>query len=87
MAPLPKDAPHHGDVARQSFIPIGPNGTPFMPIFRFEKLHLVDHPKKTRLGTLGFNRAEERESPFFHFPLVLPNDLTITHFPFLRPVI
>ena len=35
MAPLPKDAPDHGGATRQSFIPIGPNGAPVMPIRNF----------------------------------------------------
>ena len=32
----PKDAPDHAGVVGQSFIPIGPNGASFMPIFRFK---------------------------------------------------
>ena len=33
----PKDAPDHAGVVRQSFIPIGQNGTPVMPIWNFRK--------------------------------------------------
>ena len=44
-------------------------------------------PPKTRLGTLGFTARRKGNLPFFIFYLFLPNDSTIAHFPFLRPVI
>ena len=45
---------HHAGVVGQSFIPIGPNGASFMPIFRFKINSFSTTPPNTRLGTLGF---------------------------------
>ena len=47
----------------------------------------VDHPPKTRFGTLGFTVRRKGNLFFFIFYLFLPNDSTIAHFPFLRAVI
>ena len=37
LKPFPRARARHGGVARQSFIPIGPNGAPIMPIRNFAK--------------------------------------------------
>ena len=63
----PKDAPDHAGVVGQSFIPIGPNGASFMPIFRFKFRHFFNHPPKTRLGTLGFTARRKGNLLFFIF--------------------
>ena len=83
----PKDAPDHAGVVGQSFIPIGPNGASFMPIFRFKFRHFFNHPPQNTFGHSGIHRAEERKSSFFYLLLVSFEDSTIDHFPFLRPVI
>ena len=86
MAPLPKDAPHHGDVARQSFIPIGPNGNPFMPIFRFRIRNVFNRPKK-HVWALWESPGGGKDLFFVHFQFVSWYDLTLNQFPFLRQVI
>ena len=44
-------------------------------------------PQKNTFGHSGNHRAEERKSPFFHFPCVSFEDSTLSQFPFLRLVI
>ena len=77
LGPSPRARARHGGVVGQSFIPIGPNGASFMPIFRFKFRHCFNHPKKTRLGTLGITWRRKGNLLFFIFYWFLPNDSTI----------
>ena len=69
MEPLPKDAPDHAGVARQSFIPIGPNDHQLCP-FKISNLTFsLTIPKKQALA-LWESPGGGNEISFFFFILL-----------------